>query len=437
VSPPSEAPPAAAAAPTDASPPLLLELAGVGKKFCRDRRRSLLYALGDLARDAFGSPRPAGLRPGEFWAVEPLSLAVRRGESVAVLGANGAGKSTLLRLIQGLFPPDAGEVKVAGALSTISDLGLGFDPRLSGRDNARHAATLLGVAASSEEELLASILDFSELGAVVDAPVSTYSSGMRARLGFAVAAQLRPDLLLIDEALAVGDFAFRRKCIRHLVGAVERGQSLLLVSHDLYSLQILCRRAIYLVDGRVAFDGPTAEAVDLYVEAQRESAAAAPAASAPAAARVDDPVRILGVEVVAERGGEPTTGEPAVVVLRYLSRRRIERVPWFFQFVTADLLVGVAAGVGALEEDGVILEEGEGAIAARIERLPLFAGTYALRAAVVEPDRRAVLALSGWNDAPAYVVVATPDDEVAKLVRLSRSLVEIDCEPVAAGRYHQ
>ena len=150
-------------------------------------------------------------------------------------------------------------------------------PRRGARPG-RHAAALLGIAAASEAKLLDEILEFSELGSVVDAPVSTYSSGMRARLGFAVAAQLRPDLLLIDEALAVGDFSFRRKCIRHLVAAVERGQSLLLVSHDLYSLQILCRRAIYLVDGRVAFDGPTAEAVDLYVEAQRDPVAPAAAA---------------------------------------------------------------------------------------------------------------------------------------------------------------
>ena len=424
-------------APRGATPELLLELAGVGKKFCRDRRRSLLYALADLARDAVGSAHPPQLRPGEFWALSGLDLEVRRGESVAILGANGAGKSTLLRLVQGLVPPDAGAVRVTGTLSTISDLGLGFDPRLSGRDNARHAAALLGLAASSEEALLQEILEFSELGRVVDAPVSTYSAGMRARLGFSVAAQLRPDLLLIDEALAVGDFSFRRKCIRHLVAAVERGQSLLLVSHDLYSLQILCRRAVYLVDGRVEFDGPTAEAVDRYVEAQRERSAPAAVHAAGDVPRSDDPVRILGVEVVAENGGAPKTGEPAVVVVRYRSRRRIERAPWFFQFVTADLLVGVAAGVGAIEDDGVTIEEGDGALAARIARLPLFSGTYALRAAIVEPGSRAVLALAGWNDAPAYIRVETPDDEVAKLVRLSQSLVEIDCEPVDGGKYHQ
>jgi hypothetical protein len=148
-------------------------------------------------------------------------------------------------------------------------------------------------------------------------------------------------------------------------------------------------------------------------------------------------VRIVAVEVVAENGGAARTGEPAAIVVRYRSRRRIERVPWFFQFATADLLVGVAAGVGALEKDGMAIEEGEGALVARVERLPLFAGTYALRAAIVEPDDRAVLALFGWNDAPAYVRIETPDDEIDRLVRLSRSLVEIDCEPVEGGRYHQ
>jgi lipopolysaccharide transport system ATP-binding protein len=424
--------------PGAASAPPTLRVSGVGKKFCRDPRRSLLYALADIGRAAVGAERRTTLRSGEFWALDRVSFSLDRGDCVAVLGANGAGKSTLLRVVQGRVPPDAGAVELHGRQAAISDLGLGFDPALSGRDNARHAASLFGLEHDSGDELLRAIVSFSGLESVIDAPVGTYSAGMRARLGFAVAAQLEPDLLMIDEALAVGDLSFRRRCIRHLANAAASGRTLLLVSHDLYTLQVLCPRALYLVDGRLAFDGPTADAVALYLEAQRESAtSSAAAARAGSPPTDDDPVRIDSVELHGEGGGPVVTGAPAWVVVRCRAARRIENVPWFFQLVSGDLAFEIAAGVGALEEHRIALEAGAGTLVARIERFPLLAGTFGLRAAVVEPGQRAVLATFGWNDAPSYVRVEAPADEVARLVRLSRSMVEIAAEPVPGGKYHQ
>ena len=416
---------------------MIVRASAVGKKFCRDPRRALRYALADLARDLAGRKKRPALRRGEFWALDGIDFEIAAGECVAILGANGAGKSTLLRLIQGRMPPDSGTITTHGKLASISDLGLGFDPRLSGRDNARHAANLFGLESDSGDSLLAAIIDFSGLAAVIDAPVGTYSAGMRARLGFAVAAQLRPELLLVDEALAVGDLAFRRKCLRHLSAAAAAGRTLLLVSHDLYTLQTLCPRALYLVDGRIAFDGPTSDAVTLYLEAQRESVADGATESRVGDPTDEEPVRLDSVELRGDAGRPPTTGEPAWIELRYRAAKRIEGIPWFFQFTSADLTLEIAAGVGALEENGIALEAGAGMLVARIPRLPLLAGVFALRAAVVEPDSRVVLALLGWNDPPGYAKVEAATDEVARLLRLSRSIVVIDAEPVPGGKYHQ
>ncbi|MFN7941320.1 MAG: ABC transporter ATP-binding protein [Thermoanaerobaculia bacterium] len=411
---------------TEAEAPRLVA-EGVGKKFCRDLRRSLAYGTADIFRAAIGRRRVAGLRPGEFWAVRDASFALAGGEALAVIGANGAGKTTLLRLLHGRLSLDAGTIRQRGRVSAIGDLGVGFDPLLSGRENARHAAAILDLPGGEIDRLLESIVEFAGIRPVFDSPILTYSSGMRARLGFAVAAHLDPDILLVDEALAVGDLAFRRKCIQHLAGFVERGRSLVLVSHDLYSAQLLCPRALLLVEGRIALDGPTGEAVARYLELQRADTAA-PVPARPGAPAIDRPVTIEACEVVGESGGEPVTGRPMRIEVRYRSEREVRPVPWGFQIASADLMLEVATGVGALEEDDLALAAGRGTLACRVPRLPLLAGTYALRVAIADPHGRTVLALHGHHDPPTYFTVHAPPDETGKLVRLTGALVAVDTE---------
>ncbi len=408
-------------------------VAGLGKKLCRDPRRSLAYAFADLARDVAGRRRHAALRPAEFWALDDVSFEIAPGEALAILGPNGAGKSTLLKLVHGRMTPDTGRVTVRGRLAAISELGLGFDPRLSGRENARHAAELLGLARRGQRELVDSILAFSGVGEVADAPVGTYSSGMRSRLGFAVAAHLEPDVLLIDEALAVGDIAFRRKSLRHLAGLAAGGRSLAIVSHDLYSLQVLCPRGIFLDRGRVVFAGETSEAIARYLETQRGEPESAAATAAGELAR-DQPLRIDALEIAGLDGAAPVTGEPARVVLRYTAREPIAEVPWFFQVASADLMVEIGAGIGALESDGAEVCAGRGELAVTIPKLPLLAGTYGLRGAVVDPFQRTVLALFGYQETPAFFTVRAPDDEISRLIQLSHAVVEIATERAGAHR---
>lgn len=214
-----------------------LSVSNLSKKYCGDLKKALFYGLGDIAGEMSGRQWWAGrLRPGEFWALDDISFDVRRGEAVAVIGRNGAGKSTLLRVIYGLLKPDMGQVRIAGRSEAIIELGTGFNPLLTGRENIEVGASLHGLDPDATGRLLEAVIDFAELAEFIDAPLLSYSSGMKARLAYSLAAHLGPDLLLVDEALAVGDLAFQHKCIRHMRQFVQGGGSLLLVSHNVQQI---------------------------------------------------------------------------------------------------------------------------------------------------------------------------------------------------------
>src|SRR4051812_40163502 len=249
---------------------VVVAMRGASRKFCRDLRRAVRYALADAARDLFTRrPHDATLRPDEFWALRDVSFEVRRGESVGVMGLNGAGKSTLLKLVLGTLRLTEGETIVRGHAAALSEHGLGFDPVLSGRENAYMAAAVLGIDRRRIDAAFGSIAEFSGLGAFMDAPVRAYSSGMRARLGFAVAMHLEPNILLVDEVLAVGDVGFQRQCIDHTRRYLDAGGSLLLVSHNPHIVQYMCDRCLVLDRGTLVFDGDVVGGVAKYLEATR------------------------------------------------------------------------------------------------------------------------------------------------------------------------
>ncbi len=210
----------------------------------------------------------------EHWALREISLSLNRGESLALIGQNGAGKSTLLKLITGTVRATAGTIGIDGRLSAMLELGLGFNPEFSGRENVRLAAGLMGVHSSRIEVLIPSITEFAELGSYFDEPLRTYSSGMQARLAFAVATAIRPDILIIDEVLSVGDSYFQHKCFDRIKQFREEGTSLIFVSHAMADVRNLCERVVLLDAGRVLRDGPADEVVDYYnaMIAARENA---------------------------------------------------------------------------------------------------------------------------------------------------------------------
>ncbi len=240
--------------PVDYSAPPAIEFEHVSKKY-------YLYKS-DKARfkAMFTNNRGVTLHP----ALEDISFKVYQGESVGFIGRNGAGKSTILKLITGVSFPTGGDVTVRGKVAAMLELTAGFSPDMTGRENITMKGLLLGLEESDIEEIEDDIIDFAELGEYIDQPVRTYSSGMKMRLGFAININIRPDILVVDEALSVGDARFRKKCRRAIMDLIRSGVTVLFVSHSQDALISTCNRAIYLKNGCIEFDGAVHEALDRY-----------------------------------------------------------------------------------------------------------------------------------------------------------------------------
>ncbi|MDP3817157.1 ABC transporter ATP-binding protein, partial [Pseudomonas sp.] len=196
----------------------LVKVDGVSKKFCRSLKRSLWYGMQDLGSELIGNPHGGGgdLRKDEFWAIKDVSFELKRGECLGLIGRNGAGKTTLLRMLNGLIKPDQGRIEMRGRVAALIALGAGFNPILTGRENIYVNASVLGLRKREIDEKFEEIVEFAELGEVIDAPVQSYSSGMSVRLGFSIAVRMDPDVLIVDEVLAVGDMGFRSKCYNEI-----------------------------------------------------------------------------------------------------------------------------------------------------------------------------------------------------------------------------
>ncbi|MBW3622362.1 MAG: ABC transporter ATP-binding protein [Armatimonadetes bacterium] len=207
-----------------------------------------------------------GQRPDRVWGLRDLSFTVSRGESVAVIGRNGSGKSTLLGILARVYLPTRGRVCVKGRIAPLLELGAGFHPELTGRENIVLNGAILGLSRKEIDAHMDDIIRFSELEEFIDTPIKTYSVGMQMRLGFAVAVQTKPDVLLVDEVLAVGDEAFQHKCYRQIERFQKEGRTILFVSHDLESVRRVAPRTIWIHRGVVQADGPTEEVVSAYHE---------------------------------------------------------------------------------------------------------------------------------------------------------------------------
>lgn len=220
----------------------------------------------------------------EFWALRDFSMELRRGESVGIIGSNGSGKSTLLQMLAGVMRPTSGEIRRNGRVSALLELGSGFHPDYTGRENIALAASLQGISDAELKKHIDEIIDFAAIGEFIDQPLKTYSSGMMVRLAFAVMTLLTPDVLIIDEALAVGDCFFQAKCYSHLHKLIDRGVALLFVSHAQPVVTSLCKRCILLSSGRMIADTDPAEAFDIYMKRNAAAETVEPQA-APAAGK--------------------------------------------------------------------------------------------------------------------------------------------------------
>jgi ABC-type polysaccharide/polyol phosphate transport system ATPase subunit len=225
-----------------------------------DKQYSLKRAVLDLVL------RRESLTPrSEFWALRDINLKMEQGERTGVVGSNGAGKSTLLRLLARIYPPTAGQVTIRGSVAPLIEMGAGFNPELSGAENIIFNGAMLGFSRSQMMQKADGIYEFTGLREFADLPLKYYSSGMYMRLAFAIATEVHPDILLVDEALGVGDAAFLGRAKARLRGLIERSKAMILVSHNMDSLRELCTRGLWIQHGRLVADGPIAEVIDQYL----------------------------------------------------------------------------------------------------------------------------------------------------------------------------
>ena len=246
------------------TPETLIKVENLSKKFCKDLKTSLWYGVKDLASGLSGNKNDRELRPKEFWAVKDISFELRRGECLGLIGHNGAGKSTLLKILNGLINPDAGKVTIKGRVGALIELGAGFNPILSGRENIYNNGAILGFTRKEIDQKVEEIIDFAEIREFIDMPVQNYSSGMKVRLGFAVAAQMQPDVLIIDEVLAVGDLGFVLKCFK-TIDTILPKTAIVFVSHSMPMVSRICNQIILMDRGEAVFQGDdVGKAIDKY-----------------------------------------------------------------------------------------------------------------------------------------------------------------------------
>jgi lipopolysaccharide transport system ATP-binding protein len=250
---------------------IVLQVENVSKRFFRgemyDSLRDFIPSL--FARIAGRSPA-SSTTTNEFWALRDINFELNRGEAFGIIGANGAGKSTILKLITGIMTPTTGTIDVNGRLSALIEVGAGFHPDLTGRENIYLNGTILGMTRAEIDRKLDAIVEFSGLADFIDTPVKRYSTGMYARLGFSVAAHVDPDILIVDEVLSVGDVVFQNRCLERMNAILRSGATVIFVSHNLRAIAELCPRSILLEHGKVAAAGPSQQVMNTYLERSGE-----------------------------------------------------------------------------------------------------------------------------------------------------------------------
>ena len=253
---------------SDVDSDVLIKVDNVSKKFCRDFKKSLWYGLKDTAADILHPKHKSAdssLRPSEFWANQDISFEVKRGECLGLIGCNGAGKTTLLKMLNGLMKPDTGSIEMYGRVGALIALGAGFNPILTGRENIYVNGSILGLHKKEIDAKLDEIVDFAEMEDAIDAPVRTYSSGMQVRLGFAVASTMDPDVLIIDEVLAVGDSAFKVACYNRIRDLLPT-TAVIFVSHNMFDVSRVSTDVMVLENGRSTFSGDRDVGIHVYNE---------------------------------------------------------------------------------------------------------------------------------------------------------------------------
>lgn len=333
--------------PVIPSSEVLVRVEGVSKKFCRSLKKSLWYGLCDIGAELnpfrslnaeasinrkgssvppnnhspiTNNPPPSALREGEFYAVQDVSFELRRGECLGLIGHNGAGKTTLLKMLNGLIKPDAGRITMRGRVGALIALGAGFNPILTGRENIYINGSVLGLSKREIEGKIGDIIAFAGLEDFIDMPVQNYSSGMQVRLGFAVATALQPDILLLDEVLAVGDMQFYAKCLNTIGRMRRNGTAFILVSHSMFNIARYCDRVAYMKHGRCEYLGDAKGGIACYEKDMALALADQESGSCGQTPAGSGRIAVTEVSLLNAEGGllmSIQPGEPVVMQINY------------------------------------------------------------------------------------------------------------------------
>jgi ABC-type polysaccharide/polyol phosphate transport system ATPase subunit len=349
----------------------------VSKRFrlYRERNNSLKAALMRGRRASYD----------EFWALRNVNFEIPVGSTFGLIGENGSGKSTLLKCIARILQTDGGSVRTQGSLAALLELGSGFHPELSGRENVFLNGSILGMSKADIERKFDEIVDFAGIGAFIDQPVKNYSSGMYVRLGFSVAINIDPDILLVDEVLAVGDDAFQDKCMEKFAEFRRAGKTVVIVSHAMGSMRALCTQAVWLNKGEVARIGPANDIVDSYVDAGHAERHETGDIQGEARWGSGE-ARLTSVEVLDSDGQASSRfrpGDKMVIRVGFEANRTIEK-PVFG--LALETLAGVYVWAYHSRDGGFVPDQisGRGSIDLAVPSLPLQAGTYDLNASIVD-----------------------------------------------------
>lgn len=404
---------------------------GVSKKFGLSLKSALKYGLLDSVRRMAGRGSDHRLRAGEFWALKDVSFALEPGDALGIMGVNGSGKTTLLRILNGTYSPDAGRITLRGRIGALIAAGAGFSPMLSGRENIYISGTLLGMTPREIRARFDEIVDFAELGEFIDMPVRNYSSGMSVRLGFAIAVIGTPEILLVDEVLAVGDISFQKKCFERILALKKEGTTILLVSHAIGAIWAVCDKGLFLHKGVPAIVGDIESVCRAYDEQNSRNAQAAltkvqDAASiqtADAVTASTSPDISLPSEYGHSRGGtgdvvctsvrvlssrnddemkEVEFGELFVIEYRYVVRRRIPN-PIFRSSIDAvhyKFIVSLDSYEQGYAWDSI--EPGEYTLRVKMESQALRPGLYGINTSVV--SKGIGVHLFYWLGAASFIV---------------------------------
>jgi ABC-type polysaccharide/polyol phosphate transport system ATPase subunit len=371
--------------------PVALRLDRVSKRYRAGRSRTVVDLIAsqiDRLRGRSDQVHSAtrGRLDSTIWALRDVTLEVPQGAGLGIIGRNGAGKTTLLKLISRVTWPTSGRVRVAGHVVSLIELGAGFHPELTGRENVYLGAGLFGLTRREIERQFDAIVQFADVERLIDTPMKRYSSGLYARLGFSVAIFSRPDIVLVDEVLAVGDAAFRRRALEALRRLIGEGKTVLFISHDMWNVRRLCDRIVWMEDGRVRAQGAAGDIAEQYMNEVNLEALANQATALQSHRGGTGEVRYATVDLI-DGNGRTTSlirpGDPLVVRASYRTERPVSRPVFHIAIVDVDtgLVVSTASSAGADVPDHV---EGPGSIECRFPELPLRPRQYVLRLSIVD-----------------------------------------------------